>query len=660
MIAAVTIFTGLNLAPQRVAAQKHIYNRFGTEPYSPPPPTLFLDQPPRVVEFQLRRLDDERLAAAPRRSDDPKFVPVYREILSRPGMEASVLAESVNALVTLEGTDAVSVILDAIARTGSTGGEDRSRRPGGGTTVDNLTRLLLNLSAEQLDASESELTAAADGTSFEASRAALAALVAMGRSDAAIQLAKGDKRRALISGLPLVQSTERRADLTAMVIESLEQTSDPSLRKFAATAMATLPMPPTEKFDQLAALISDPAETRDAAVRAMLKVPEVERDSGASEKVCDAAVTWLQKTQPADRTSPAMIRMVRLARQCAQQLSSDKSTAKIDQLNRLAVQKVDIATVEEEMRYDTPYFAVAAGRQVQVRLINNDIMPHNLVIGRPGSLQRLVAEGLAAGPTGVDGGPGYVGTSDDVLVATDMVNADETDRLTFQAPDEPGEYPYVCTFPQHWYRMYGVMVVVEDLEAFEQNPTPPSDPTGNQRRFVADWTMKDFANLQSVMADRDRASDVAIGTKIFSEASCAGCHAVGTIATEGLGGSSIGGGVGPAMDDLYLRYKGDHAAVLRSILHPSETIDPKYVMQKVLTVDGTVISGVLQRETDDAVFLLTGAADQPPVEIAQEDIDAMLPSKVSIMPKALLNQYEREEIYGLLAYLESLSSRRTD
>ena len=80
-----------------------------------------------------------------------------------------------------------------------------------------------------------------------------------------------------------------------------------------------------------------------------------------------------------------------------------------------------------------------------------------------------------------------------VLFATNMVESGKRERLTFTAPSEPGEYPYVCTFPRHWMRMYGVMVVVEDLDAWLQDPKKPKDPTGNNRSFVKAWTVDDFS-----------------------------------------------------------------------------------------------------------------------------------------------------------------------
>jgi hypothetical protein len=63
-----------------------------------------------------------------------------------------------------------------------------------------------------------------------------------------------------------------------------------------------------------------------------------------------------------------------------------------------------------------------------------------------------------------------------VLKATRLVQRGESDRIEFTAPTTPGEYTFVCTFPGHWVRMYGVMLVVPSLEAFAANPKPPNDP----------------------------------------------------------------------------------------------------------------------------------------------------------------------------------------
>jgi glucose/arabinose dehydrogenase/azurin/lysophospholipase L1-like esterase len=140
------------------------------------------------------------------------------------------------------------------------------------------------------------------------------------------------------------------------------------------------------------------------------------------------------------------------------------------------VQVIPIGTIPEQMLFDVRWFAVEAGKPVQVILANPDAMPHNIVFGRPGSVAEI---GMAAATMPAPSDPNalaYVPASPLVLKATRLVQRGETDRLEFTAPTSPGEYIFVCTFPGHWVRMYGVMLVVPSLEAFAATPKPPNDP----------------------------------------------------------------------------------------------------------------------------------------------------------------------------------------
>jgi azurin len=152
-------------------------------------------------------------------------------------------------------------------------------------------------------------------------------------------------------------------------------------------------------------------------------------------------------------------------------------------LRALGVQVVRIQSVPEQMLFDLKWFAVQAGKPVQIVLANPDAMQHNLVIGQPGSLQEIGTKGatmpLPADAAGNNVKP-YVPDTPLVLHATRLLNGGETERLNFTAPAKPGEYIYLCTFPGHWVRMYGVMLVVDNLEAWEGNPTVPKDPITNK------------------------------------------------------------------------------------------------------------------------------------------------------------------------------------
>jgi azurin len=125
------------------------------------------------------------------------------------------------------------------------------------------------------------------------------------------------------------------------------------------------------------------------------------------------------------------------------------------------VEVVRMKTVREEMRFDKKEFTVTAGKQVEIVLENPDAMQHNLVIGKPKSIDII---GTAADKmiTAKDGAEkNYVPSLPQVIAATPLVNPDQTYRLTFTAPAVPGDYPFVCTFPGHWRIMNGIMKVTK-------------------------------------------------------------------------------------------------------------------------------------------------------------------------------------------------------
>jgi azurin len=146
-------------------------------------------------------------------------------------------------------------------------------------------------------------------------------------------------------------------------------------------------------------------------------------------------------------------------------------------LRDLAVRVVVIQTLREQMQFDTKYFVVQAGKPVQVILENNDAMPHNLVITAPGAMQEIaIAAGTMPPPSDPDSKSAYIPDSPKVLQSLSIVQPGESATLNLTAPTAPGAYDYVCTFPGHWVRMYGVMLVVPDLDAYEKAPAPPEDP----------------------------------------------------------------------------------------------------------------------------------------------------------------------------------------
>ncbi|NND08189.1 MAG: dehydrogenase [Saprospiraceae bacterium] len=128
------------------------------------------------------------------------------------------------------------------------------------------------------------------------------------------------------------------------------------------------------------------------------------------------------------------------------------------------VTEIHIKTIKNEMKYDVTEFSVQAGSTVALILENVDFMQHNLVIVQEGT-QEIVgtaADALATDPKGETAG--YIPDLDEVLFATDLVDPNQKVLLRFTAPSEPGDYPYICTFPGHWRIMQGVMRVLSERQ----------------------------------------------------------------------------------------------------------------------------------------------------------------------------------------------------
>ncbi|MEX2579540.1 MAG: PVC-type heme-binding CxxCH protein [Verrucomicrobiales bacterium] len=115
------------------------------------------------------------------------------------------------------------------------------------------------------------------------------------------------------------------------------------------------------------------------------------------------------------------------------------------------------------LRFEPDRFAVKAGSAVELTFYNPDNLYHNLVLVDAGTAERVgtAADMMAADPKGME--KHYVPDDPGVLHWTPQLTLGRgrTHVLRFFAPEEPGDYPYLCTFPGHWRAMRGVMTVEE-------------------------------------------------------------------------------------------------------------------------------------------------------------------------------------------------------
>lgn len=126
----------------------------------------------------------------------------------------------------------------------------------------------------------------------------------------------------------------------------------------------------------------------------------------------------------------------------------------------LPLREITLRADKVNLAFDIEEFTVYAGEQVQLTFINPEgaLHPHNVLIVRPGTATRigmLVNRRMRDPEFLKDPNPG----TSDVLFASSLLQAGEEEVMEFIAPTEPGEYPYVCTFPGHWAVMKGIMMV---------------------------------------------------------------------------------------------------------------------------------------------------------------------------------------------------------
>src|SRR5262249_20852334 len=140
------------------------------------------------------------------------------------------------------------------------------------------------------------------------------------------------------------------------------------------------------------------------------------------------------------------------------------------ELGELGVRVIRMATVPDQMLFDKQRIVVRAGKPVEILFENNDLMPHNFVLVRPGALEEIgtLAEATATQPGAME--RQYVPISPKVLIKSRLLPPRDAQRISFTAPAQRGIYPYVCTYPGHWRRMYGALYVVEDLDEYLADP----------------------------------------------------------------------------------------------------------------------------------------------------------------------------------------------
>lgn len=212
--------------------------------------------------------------------------------------------------------------------------------------------------------------------------------------------------------------------------------------------------------------------------------------------------------------------------------------------------------------------------------------------------------------------------------------ADRLDRMGVQLAEALGRSPGRSSLEQAQLKAV--------LNAF-----PPSLPAAHAAlsklmqshlQMAGDRDANEALLLERLQLDHGEASR---GRVLFqtSRAACSMCHRVG----------GEGGTLGPDLSKIgRVRARRD---LLEAVVLPDATLVNGYENYMIETRDGEMHTGLIHRETPEAVYLRN--ADQREERVARGVIASMKRSQVSVMPSGLDQVLSKQELADIIAFLES-------
>lgn len=113
----------------------------------------------------------------------------------------------------------------------------------------------------------------------------------------------------------------------------------------------------------------------------------------------------------------------------------------------------------DNLQFSEKKLQAKPGEVIKLKFVNPDVVPHNWALVQPGRLEQVgdLANKLIGSPEAYL--KQYVPDSDAVICFTDIIEPGSESSIYFKAPEKPGRYPYLCTFPGHWMVMNGILEV---------------------------------------------------------------------------------------------------------------------------------------------------------------------------------------------------------
>jgi putative heme-binding domain-containing protein len=448
----------------------------------------------------------------------------------------------------------------------------------------------------------------------------------------------------LLAALEQIPSAKLRARFYERVRPLVLDPQQAKAQTAAIRALAQIPGHEDQKLDDLLHLLEENRSRADV-VEALQAIDAAHWSAAQAEQLVPLSIDYLATVSQGDRASGAAYQELQLALRLAEQLPPKPRDAALTQLRSLGVVLLAINTIPHRMAYDQQQLVVQTKGPIQLVFKNQDDMPHNWVLVQPGSLESIgkKAEAEATKPAAI--ARHHVPNHRNVLLGSRLLQPGETQTLDFLAPEKPGVYPFVCTYPGHWRRMFGALVVVKNLEQYEADPDGylaankivPRDDLLKFNRPLKEWT---FAELEPALDRLAQGRSHLHGAQLFQTASCAACHTV----AEGQRRF--------APDLAKLDPKRTPADILHSIVTPSKEIGKEYQMHQFLLDSGKVVVGLITEEdAKEVTLLIDPLVTCNPTIVNKDEIEERYQSELSLMPSGLLDRFTEEEILELCAYV---------
>lgn len=243
---------------------------------------------------------------------------------------------------------------------------------------------------------------------------------------------------------------------------TMEADSAGGLRRAAIQALVSTGQDQPAIFGTMARLITTGTE-RNAAAAAMAKLPRTAWAKDSGGQAAKSLVEWAKTVPATGRTAQEYVETVQVAKELAGLLGGDEASALRKTMRELSVSVYVVKTVREQLRFDTTRLVVEAGKPFELIFENDDMLPHNLLIIKPGTKEKVTLATMAMLPSVLDNrGRAYMPPGELVIDGTKMLEPGQKETLKLTAPTEPGELEFICTFPGHATVMQGQIVVSKD------------------------------------------------------------------------------------------------------------------------------------------------------------------------------------------------------